>query len=113
MAMARPMAGLPLTRNSGCGGSEKPPHGGDVAEAQRAVADGEVDVENVLFGGERAGDPERQRLVAGLDRPARAHDILRVKRAHQRRPVDAERGELLDRELDEDLLVLGAQDLDL
>ena len=52
-------------------------------------------------------------LVAGLDRAGRLHDVLRLQRGDQRRAVDAEAGELLHRELDEDPLVLGAQDLDL
>ena len=52
-------------------------------------------------------------LVAGLDDAGRPHDVLRLQRGDQRRAVDAEAGELLHRELDEDPLVLRAQDLDL
>ena len=68
---------------------------------------------NVLLGLERAGDPQRQLLVAGLDRAGGLDDVLRLQRGDQRRAVDAETGELLHRELDEDPLVLRAQDLDL
>ena len=114
MAMARPMAGSPLTRNSGCGGSAiAAPDLRDVAEAEHASADGEVDVQHVLLGSECARHPKRERLVAGLDRAGRLDDVLRLQRGDQRRAVDAQAGELLHRELDEDLLVLRAQDLDL
>ena len=85
----------------------------DVAEAEHAPADDEVDAQHVLLGPERARDPQRQRLVAGLDRSGRLDHILCLQRAEQGRAVDAEAGELLHRELDEDLLVLGAQNFDL
>ena len=69
--------------------------------------------QDVLLGLERAGDAQRQRLVAGLDRAGRPDDVLRLQRGDQRRAVDAEAGELLHREFDEDPLVLRAEDLDL
>ena len=50
---------------------------------------------------------------AGLDGAGGLHDVLRLQRGDQRGAIDAEAGELLHRELDEDLLVLRAQDLDL
>ena len=46
-------------------------------------------------------------MPAGLD------DVLRLQRGEQRRAIDAEAGELLHRELDEDPLVLRAEDFDL
>ena len=45
--------------------------------------------------------------------PDGADRILRLQRGDQSRPVDAEAGELLRRKLDEDLLVLRAEDFDL
>ena len=86
---------------------------GDVAEADRAVADHEVDVQDVELGIERARDPQREPLVAGLQDARGPHRVLRLERRDQGRIVEAERGEALGRELEEDLLVLGADDLDL
>jgi hypothetical protein len=44
IAIARPIAGVPLTRNIGCGGSAVPRRTvGDVAEAEDALAGHEVD----------------------------------------------------------------------
>ena len=69
--------------------------------------------EKILLRPERAGDVEEiafrrpselSRLGGRRSAPAGAD---------QRRPVDPEVGKLLHRELDEDLLVLGAEDLDL
>ena len=89
-------------------------HGGDVAQAEDAVAGDEVDRLDVALGVEGAGDAQEHALVLGLDRcrpgargsaPAASPAIVVQSR---RRP-----GELLGRELDEDLLVLRAEHLDL
>ena len=53
------------------------------------------------------------RLVAGLDDAGRADLVLRVQRGQQRRAVDTEAASCSHRELDEDHLVLGADDVDL
>ena len=72
-----------------------------------------VDRQNVLLGLERAGDAKRDPFVAGLHDAGRADGVLRLQRGDQVAAVDAQSCELLGRELDEDLLVLGADDLDL
>ena len=73
----------------------------------------EIDVEQVGLGTEGARNTQRDGLVAGLELARGTDRVLRPQRRDQRRPVDAEAGELRDRELDEDLLVLGADELDL
>ncbi len=92
---------------------EAAPDGGDVAEANHASADREVGRQNVLLGPKRARNPDRQDLVAGLDQARRLDDVLRLQRCDHGRPVETEIGELLGRELDEDPLVLRAENLDL
>ena len=62
---------------------------------------------------EGAGDPERNLLLAGLERARGTDRVLGSQRREQRRPVDAEAGELLGRKLDIDLLVLRAEEFDL
>ncbi len=86
---------------------------GDVAQADDAVAGDEVDVQEVELGIERARDPQRDPLVAGLQDACGPDGILRLERRDQSRIVEAEGGQALGRELEEDLLVLGAEDLDL
>ena len=86
---------------------------GDVAETDGTIADREVDVQDVELGIERARDPQRQPLLAGLQDAGGPHRVLRLQGGDQRRIVEAERGQALGRELEEDLLVLGADDLDL
>ena len=88
-------------------------HFGDVAQPDQAAVRQEIDVEQVVFGPERAGDADRQLFVAGLDRTGGNHGVLRLQRGDQRGAVDAEAGELPGREFDIDLLVLRAEDLDL
>ena len=51
--------------------------------------------------------------LLGLNRAGRPHDVLRLQRGDQGGAVDAEAGELLHREFDEDPLVLRAQNFDL
>ena len=86
---------------------------GDVAQADDPVAGDEVDVQEVELGIERARDPQRDPLVAGLQDACGPDGVLRLERGDQRRIVEAQRGQALGRELEEDLLVLGAEDLDL
>jgi hypothetical protein len=86
---------------------------GDVAQADDPVAGDEVDREQVGLGLERAGDPQEQPLVAGLHHAGGADDVLRLQRRGQLREVQLEPGQALGREFQEDLLVLGAEELDL
>ena len=114
MAMASPIAGSPSTRNIGCGGSAKPRRTlRDVAHADHPPAGDEVDVQDVLLGPEGARDPQRDALVPGLDDAGGADIVLGADRGQERLAVDAQARQLLHRELDEDHLVLGAQDVDL
>jgi hypothetical protein len=78
----------------------------DVAEAQHASADSEVDGAHVLLGAEGARHPQGQRLAAGLDRAGGKHDVLRLQGTDQRGPVEAEAGEFLHGELDKDPLAI-------
>ena len=82
-------------------------------ETDGAAVGDEVDVQQVLLGIERARDPQRDLLVTGLQDARGPDRILGLQRRDQRRIVEAEGGEPLGRELEKDLLVLGAQDLDL
>ena len=70
-------------------------------------------IRDVLLGPECARHAQRQRFVAGLDDAGGLDDVLRLQGGDQRRAIDAEAGELLHREFDENPLVLRAQDLDL
>ena len=56
---------------------------------------------------------KREPFIAGLQGAGGADHVLRPQRGDQRGAVDPETRELLGRELDEYLFVLGAEDLDL
>jgi hypothetical protein len=113
IAMAMPIAGLPLTRNMGCGGSGiGAVNLRNVAQTDQASVRYEVHPQDVLLGLECARYAKRQLLVAGLQDPRRADDVLRRQGGGQRGAVDPKACELLNREFDEDLLVLSAEDLD-
>jgi hypothetical protein len=90
-----------------------PPHLGDVANARQASVRCEIDPENVELGFERAGDAQCELLLSGLERAGGCDRILRGECGNQVGAVDAEAGEVLGGELDDDPLVLGAHDLDL
>ena len=84
MAIARPMAGSPLTRNMRLRRIGKAaPDLGDVAQAEHASANSEIDARDVLLGAECARDAKRQRFVAGLDGAGRLDDVLRLQRRDQ------------------------------
>ncbi len=89
------------------------PHGSDVGQPQHAAVDHEIDVGDVALRAERAGDLQSQLLVAGLDGAGGLHHVLAAQSGDQRCAVDAEAGELLHGEFDEDALVLRAENLDL
>ena len=88
-------------------------HARDVAHADHPPAGDEVDVQDVLLGPEGARDPQRDALVPGLDDAGGADIVLGADRGQERLAIDAQARQLLHRELDEDHLVLGAQDVDL
>ena len=73
IAIARPMAGLPLTRNIGCGGSTKPRRTVAMSPSRMMRSpDDEVDRLDVALGIEGAGDAHEHALLAGLDDAGRA-----------------------------------------
>jgi hypothetical protein len=86
---------------------------GDVAQTDQAAVRGDIDGHDVLLGAEGAGDPQRQLLVAGLQRAGRSDRVLGAQRRDDVAAIDAQSGHLLRGELDDNGLVLGAQDLDL
>ena len=92
---------------------EDAPDVGNVAQSEQAAVRGDVDRQNVEFGFECAGDAQRDPLVARFQRAGRADRVLRLKRGDQGGAIDPQSRELLGGELDDDLLVLGAEDLDL
>ena len=114
IAIARPIAGLPLTRNIGCGGSTyarctsamsprrmfRPPNTKFTLRMESSLSKAPVTRKN-------------SRSLPGLQHPGRTDEVLRPHRIDQRTVVKPERGKPLGRELDEDLLVLRAEDFDL
>src|ERR1700683_197038 len=87
--------------------------GRNVAQPDQPAVGQEIDVEKVRFRPESAGNAKQNLLVAGLERARRTDGVLGSERRDQRRPVDAESRQLLGRKLNVDLLVLGAEKLDL
>ena len=92
---------------------EYPPDVGDVAQPQQPPVGRDIDGREVALGIERAGDAKQQRFVAGFQSAGRADGVLRLNCRDQRGAIDAEAGELLGGKLDNDLLVLRAEDFDL
>src|SRR5262249_54296181 len=113
IAIARPMPFLPFTRRMGCGGVRCPAGGGGAGCGGGPAVGDEVDVPDVLVRVEGARDAERERLRTRLDRPGWQDQVLRPERVDELRLVQAEARELPGGELDEDRLVLGAEQLDL
>ena len=89
-------------------------HLGDIAQPQDPPSPSrEIDVADILLGGERAGDLQRYRFLAGAQHPRRAHDILRLQGCDQCARIDAQAGELREREVDVDHFILSAEHVDL
>ena len=93
--------------------SKTAPDARNVAEAQHASADGEIDVRNVFFGAEGARHAQREGFVAGLYRAGGLHDVLCLQCSDQSRAVNAEARKFFHREFDKDLFVLRTQNFDL
>ena len=87
--------------------------GGDIAEAKHPAVAFDRRLRDRLDAIERAGDAQRHALRGGLHRAGRHHIVLLGERIEQRLRRDPERRQLGMRELDEDLLVLGAVEIDL
>ena len=108
------MAGWPLNRNSVCGGSSvSAADGGDVAQSEEAIVDAQVEAAQALLRRELSGHPDADAFGAGLDHAGRRDRILGLERLHDVLLADAEGGHLARRELQEDHLVLRADQLDL
>ena len=79
----------------------------------RRSTDYEVDVEQVLLRGEGPAHPQREPLAVGAHDARRPHHVLRREPGEDRRLVEAEAREALGLELEEDLLVLRAEQVHL
>ncbi len=88
-------------------------HRGDVTEAEYPLAGDDVHRLDVALGVEGAGHAQEHALLLALDRAGRAHQVLRLQRGDDLAQVQAQPGQPLGGEFDEDLLVLRAHDLDL
>ena len=88
-------------------------HGGDVAEAERAIAGADREFADLLDRIELAGDAQVHAVGAGLEEAGRGHRVLFLQRLLHRRQRHAQRGELGVAQLDPDLLVLQADQVDL
>ena len=86
---------------------------GDVAQAKEPAVDAEVDGLEALFRRELAGDADRDLLGACIDGAAGLDGVLRLQRLYQLGNVEPHGGELLGGELQVDLLVLRADEIDL
>ena len=109
-----PIDGRPSSRTRLDGGSVSPRrHRRDVAEPEHPVADRHRHRLDRRHAVERAGDPERDRGRAGLERARRRHRVLPRQAVEDRLRADPERRELHVAELDEDPLALRADQVDL
>ena len=114
IAIARPIAGSPLTRNIGCGGSARPRRTVAISRSRiRRPFTTKVTFSRSFSEFERACCSKRESLVSRLNGPGRNDDVLRFERGGQRGPVDAQSRKLLSRKLDEDFLILLAEELNL
>ena len=89
-----------------------PPDVGNIAQTDQAAVRSNVDRQNVQFGFECAGDAKRDPFVAGLQDAGGADGVLCLQRGDQVAAIDAQSCELVGGELDDDLFVLGADDID-
>ena len=86
--------------------------GRDVAEAEEAVVDAQVDALQACLGAELAADAQADALRPRLHDAGRRDCVLRPERRDHVLLVDAEGRELAGGKLQEDHLVLGADQLD-
>ena len=114
MTMPMPSAGLPRWRTRKLGGSSKPRVTVAMSPRRKHAAAGfDRRVGDRLDAVEGAGDAQRHALRAGLDGAGRDDGVLLRQRIEERLRRNAERRELGVAELDEDLLVLDAIEIDL
>jgi len=85
----------------------------DIAQAEKAAVGREVDGLQAFLRREAARYADGDALGASFDHAARSHGVLCLQRLRQRVDVEAERGNLLGRELKIDLLVLHTDQVDL
>src|SRR3954447_3663397 len=89
------------------------PDHGQIGQPVELAVGAQVDRCQALLGGEFAAHPDRDLLVAGLNHAGRSHRVLRLKFGDDLVAVDPQRGKLPGREVQVDLLVLYADELDL
>ena len=85
----------------------------DIAEAQDASVDDEIDIPNVLLGFKCSRHAKRQPFVSRMDRSSGTNDVLCLQRSDKCGAIDAKAGEFLHRKFDEYPFVLGAQNFNL
>ena len=112
MAMARPMAGFPLTRKIGCGGSTKIRLTSAMSpnRSRRPFAMLMAKMSNSDL---KAPETRSGLFIARLQGAGGSDRVLRLQRRNQGGAINPQPRELLGGELDDDLFVLGADDLDL
>ena len=88
------------------------PHRGNVAQSEDAIADDKIDRLDVALRIEGAADAQEHALLCSLDGTRRPHEILRLQRRKNCLVVKAQSGQALGRELDEDSLILRAENFD-
>ncbi|MCY1512416.1 hypothetical protein D9M68_468750 [compost metagenome] len=88
-------------------------HVGHVADAEGAVADADGEVADVLHRVEAPGNPQLHTVAGGLEEAGGGHRVLLLQRLLHRRQRHAEGGQLGVGQVDPDLLVLQADQLDL
>ena len=88
-------------------------HFGDIAQAEKPPIGTKVDRLEALFRGELPGDANGNLLSTCVDRATRLDGVLRLQRLYQARDIETHGGELLGGELQIDLLVLRADEIDL
>ena len=114
MTTPMPSAGLPFWRATKRRRiDEAVRDGGDVAEPEHPAVRFDRRFRDRLDAVERAGDAQRHALRGRLDRAGRDDAFCLRERIEQRLRRNSERRQLGMRELDEDLLVLGAVEIDL
>ena len=90
---------------------EPAPDLGDVPERHQAVSHRQVDRLDVVLGFEGAGHAQEDPLLSGLQDAGRPDEVLRLQLPEQGGIREAEAREPCGGELEEDLLVLGAENL--
>ena len=112
--MPSAITGLPWSRTFTCGGSTVPRLISAMSPSLKAAPPARIGKQpQLLERVELAGDADLDRIARQVDRAARLDRVLLAELGEDLVEVEAELGEPALRDLDEDLLVLGAEDRDL